>query len=164
MPKQEIEGAIRISVLDRLIDEEPKRGVEAPLTRSKSLQSIKAALRRDLEWLLNTRQSLDSMTREPGSMRGTLFDYGLTDITSLSMRSSKDQNRLLRTIEEAIELYEPRLQGVRVSLQQGSDTTRSLHFMIDGLLRLDPAPEHVYFDTVLETNTGEYEVKGEGGA
>jgi type VI secretion system protein ImpF len=164
MPRQEIEGAIRISVLDRLIDEDPKHSVEAPITRSKSLQSMKAALRRDLEWLLNTRQPLDAADRDSKELRGTLFDYGLPDITSLSMRSSRDQNRLLRTIEAAIELYEPRLHSVRVSLQSVADSTRSLHFMIEGLLRVDPAPEHVYFDTVLETNTGEYEVKGEGSA
>ncbi|MGH9405561.1 MAG: type VI secretion system baseplate subunit TssE [Terriglobia bacterium] len=164
MAKQEIETAVRLSVLDRLIDDDPKRQVETPLTRSKSLQAMKAALRRDLEWLLNTRRSIDADERESNALRGTLFDYGLPDITSLSMRSSRDQNRLLRAVESAIAQFEPRLESVRVSFQSMSDTTRSLHFMIEGLLRMDPAPEHVYFDTVLETNTGQYEVKGEGSA
>jgi predicted component of type VI protein secretion system len=29
------------------------------------------------------------------------------------------------------------------------------------MLKIDPAPEHVTFDTMLELNSGEYAVKGE---
>jgi predicted component of type VI protein secretion system len=41
---------------------------------------------------------------------------------------------------------------------QGRD--RVLKFVIEGLLCMDPAPEAVRFDTVLELGKGEYEVKG----
>ena len=37
---------------------------------------------------------------------------------------------------------------------------RSLKFVIEGLLCMDPAPEPVRFDTVLELGKGEYEIKG----
>ena len=47
---------VTLSVLDRLIDLEPKAAVEAPLTRSQSVRLLKAAVHRDLEWLLNTRR------------------------------------------------------------------------------------------------------------
>lgn len=164
MAKKELETAVQISVLDRLIDEDPKRGVEAQLTRSQSLQKMKDALRRDLEWLLNTRRTLDAAEYSGRELQGTLFDYGLPDITSFSTRSAKDQTRLLKSIESALAAFEPRLLGVRVSLQPMEGSTRVLHFMIDGMLRVDPAPEHVYFDTVLEVSTGEYAVKGEGSA
>ena len=164
MAKRETDAPVRLSVLDRLLNDDPKNKVEAPLTRAQSLREMKAALRRDLEWLLNTRQPLDAMAYDPKGLEGTVYDYGLPDITSLSLRSAKDQSRLLRTIESTIAAFEPRLQGVKVSLQPLSETARSLHFLIEGLLRVDPAPEHVYFDTVLETSTGEYEVKGEGSA
>jgi len=36
-----------------------------------------------------------------------------------------------------------------------------LRFQIQGLLRIDPAPERVTFDTVLELTSGEYQVKGD---
>lgn len=164
MPKRETEGALRISVLDRLIDEDPKRSQEAPLTRSQSLGRVKDSLRRDLEWLLNTRKTLDAAEYEGKDLQGTLFDYGLPDITSLSTQSSQDQGRLTRSIESAIAQFEPRLQSVRVSLRPAEGATRVLHFVIEGMLRADPAPEHVYFDTMLEVNTGEYEVRGDGSA
>jgi predicted component of type VI protein secretion system len=34
-----------------------------------------------------------------------------------------------------------------------------LRFRIEGLARIDPAPEQVTFDTVLELTSGEYQVK-----
>jgi predicted component of type VI protein secretion system len=37
---------------------------------------------------------------------------------------------------------------------------RALNFVIEGLLCMDPAPEPVRFDTVLELGKGEYEIKG----
>jgi type VI secretion system protein ImpF len=38
---------------------------------------------------------------------------------------------------------------------------RTLRFVIEGLLRIDPAPEHISFDTTLELTSGEYAVKGD---
>jgi type VI secretion system protein ImpF len=35
-----------------------------------------------------------------------------------------------------------------------------LRFQIEGLLIMDPAPEHISFDTVLQLASGEYQVKG----
>jgi type VI secretion system protein ImpF len=36
-----------------------------------------------------------------------------------------------------------------------------LRFQIEALLKMDPAPEQVLFDTLLQLNSGEYQVKGE---
>jgi len=41
---------------------------------------------------------------------------------------------------------------------------RQLRFSIQALLKMDPSPERVSFDTVLEVTTGQYAVKGESGA
>jgi predicted component of type VI protein secretion system len=45
-----------------------------------------------------------------------------------------------------------------MEMQEGS--YRALNFVIEGLLCMDPAPEPVRFDTVLELGKGEYEIKG----
>src|SRR5258708_24959242 len=47
--KREPLGPVTLSVLDRLLDHEPKSKVEGPLTHSKSLAALKVAIRRDLE-------------------------------------------------------------------------------------------------------------------
>ena len=42
--------------------------------------------------------------------------------------------------------------------------SRVLRFTIEAMMKIDPAPEHVTFDTMLELNSGEYAVKGDDGA
>ena len=39
-----------------------------------------------------------------------------------------------------------------------------LRFQIEGMLDMDPAPEHISFDTVLQLSSGEYQVKGDPNA
>src|SRR4029077_20362835 len=59
--KRELLGPVTLSVLDRLLDDEPKSKVEDPMTHSKSLAQLKIAIRRDLENLLNTRCTPEPM-------------------------------------------------------------------------------------------------------
>ncbi len=164
MAKRETEGPVTLSILDRLVDLDPKRHMEPPLTRAQSLRELKASLKRDLEWLLNTRRTLDEVPESSEELQHSLLSYGLPDICSLGIHSPKDQNRLLRTMESTISTFEPRIAGVKVTLEPVAHNTRILRFLIEGLLRIDPAPEHVSFDTVLELTSGQYEVKGEPSA
>ena len=149
-----------MSVLDRLIDQEPERKLEPPLTRAQSLRELKAALRRDLEWLLNTRRMIEGSPASLKELEHSLYNYGLPDISSLYLRSPNDQQTLLEAIKTAIDFFEPRVLNIKVTLEPGADDTRIIHFGIEGLLRMDPAPEHVFFDTVLEPMSGQYQVNG----
>src|ERR1035438_7131003 len=55
-PSAEFATAVTLSTLDRLIDEDPTMSVEVMATRSHSVRQLKEGVRRDLEWLLNTRR------------------------------------------------------------------------------------------------------------
>jgi type VI secretion system protein ImpF len=150
---------VQQSILDRLLDAEPYSTVEAPQTRSQSIRQLKAALRRDLEWLLNTRQCIETVDGFP-ELRTSVFTYGLPDITSIRLESGQDEQRLLRAMETAIQLFEPRLANVRViAVEPLTKRARELRFHIEGLLLLDPAPELIAFDTTLDVSRGDYEVK-----
>ena len=59
MARWEPEQTVTQSVLDRLIDREPASRSEAALTRAQSVRQLKVSLRRDLEWLLNSRRTPD---------------------------------------------------------------------------------------------------------
>jgi type VI secretion system protein ImpF len=50
---------------------------------------------------------------------------------------------------------------VSVTLQARDDLEPSLRFRVDALLRIDPAPEPVAFDTVLQPDVGRFVVVGE---
>ncbi len=130
-----------------------------PATRSQSLRYFKEALKRDLEWLLNTRQPPIPELVDYPLAKASVINFGLPDITSLGLSSASDHGRLRKAIETCLRNFEPRLMDVRVTLE-GSDTAdRRLRFHIEGNMKLDPAPEEISFDTVLELSSGEYKVK-----
>jgi type VI secretion system protein ImpF len=160
MPATQREGPVTLSVVDRLVDLEPERKLELPLSRAQSVRELKAALRRDLEWLLNSRRTIEESPVSLKEVGRSLYNYGLPDVASLYLRSSKDQAYLLESIKTAIEIFEPRLLNVKVTLESASEDKRVIRFAIEGLLRMDPAPEQVFFDTVLEPTSGQYQVKG----
>jgi type VI secretion system protein ImpF len=142
------------SVLDRLVAVE-----DWPATRSQSVRFFREALKRDVEWLLNTRRpplvQLDSWP----AAKASVVNYGLPDITSLGLTSAADHNTLRLAIAACLRAFEPRLTDVHVTLEGSDLADRRLRFHIEGNLRLDPAPEEVAFDTVLELSSGEYKVK-----
>jgi type VI secretion system protein ImpF len=160
MARRDATGPVTLSLLDRLIDREPNNRSEIPLTRAQSLHELKLALKRDLEWLLNTRKTIDPA---PDSARETVrsvYHYGFADISSRSVHSSRDHGDLVREMESAIAVFEPRLKRAKVRMEPVEGGYLALKFVIEGLLCMDPAPEPVRFDTVLELGKGEYEVKG----
>ena len=80
----------------------------------------------------------------------------------MSLNSPRDRQRLLRLVEQTIAIFEPRLTAVRVrAIDSAASGPRVLRFQIEALLKMDPAPEQVLFDTLLQLNSGEYQVKGE---
>jgi len=160
MARRDATGPVTLSVLDRLIDRDPKTRSEVPLTRAQSLRELKLALKRDLEWLLNTRRTIDPAPESARETIRSVYYYGFADVSSKSVMSPRDQSDLVREMELSISFFEPRLKRakVRVEIEQGS--YRALKFAIEGLLCMDPAPEPVRFDTILELGKGEYEIKG----
>ncbi len=163
MPKPESEANVTQSLLDRLIDTERDLAADAPLTRAQSVRQLKASLRHDLEWLLNTRriplEAPDSLVE----LQQSLYNYGLPDMSAFSLNSPKDQSRLSWMLESTVTTFEPRLEAVKVTMEPVSPGSRMLRFQIEGMLRMDPAPERISFDTVLELTSGTYQVKGDAG-
>lgn len=154
MARANTETLVTQSVLDRLMQVE-----EWPATRTQSVRFFRDALKRDLEWLLNTRQPpLDPFESWPGA-KASVVNYGLPDITSLGLKSVTDQRSLRVAIEVCLRTFEPRLMDVRVTLESSDTVDRKLRFHIEGNMKLDPAPEEISFDTVLELTSGEYKVK-----
>jgi len=160
MPRREAIGPVTLSVLDRLIDRDPDNRSEVPLTRAQSIRELKVGLKRDLEWLLNTRKTIDPAPESARETVHSVYHYGFADISSKWLLSSRDHADLVREMESAIASFEPRLKRARVRMEVVEGSYRTLKFVIEGLLCMDPAPEPIRFDTVLELGKGEYEVEG----
>lgn len=165
MKNSGVDRSVQQSLLDRLVDLDPKSSSELPPTWSESVRQLKTSLRHDLEWLLNTRRIPTPLPESFEELPRSVYNFGFPDITSLGRDSREVRVRLLRQVEETIATFEPRLAGIKVSLAETADDgSRQLRFLIEGLLRMEPNPEQVVFDTVLEISSGEYHVKGDGRA
>jgi len=164
MAKSDSSRTVTQSLLDRLIDDKP-READGTMSRALSVKNLKESLKHDLEWLLNTRRNPDAAPDSMQELSQSLFNYGLPDFSALSVSSTRDRDRLLVELERTVALFEPRLKDIRVRLATESlGYSRVLHFQIEGMLQMDPAPEQVSFDTVLQLASGEYKVRGERGA
>ena len=162
MAKREIERTVQPSVLDRLTDESPRTSADSRITYAESLRMFKAAVQRDLEWLLNTRRIVEAATEDFEELQKSVYNYGMPDITSLSRDSAASRKQLLRQVEETLTIFEPRLGNVRVSMieVEGEALRRELRFVVEATLKLDPTPEQVMFDTVLHFSSGQIDVAG----
>ena len=163
MARSSTDTAVTLSVLDRLIDYDPRSSSEPPPTRLQSVRQLREAVRRDLEWLLNTRRVAVPPAEGLRELNRSVYVFGLPDFSGFHSSSPADQVKLIRQLQATVKLFEPRLTGVRVVLlDAGGDTAGKLRLRIEGMLSMDPAPEHVSFDTVLELSSGQCEVGNAG--
>jgi len=170
MARNEADQPVTQSLLDRLMDRDRDRDRDRSLpagvaadpyrSRSASIRGLKAALRRDLEWLLNTRRNPNAAPDTMPELSQSLFNYGLPDFSALSINSPKDRQHLMGEIERTVTLFEPRLRNIRVILQDPG-ASRAVRFQIEGSLQMDPSPEHISFDAELQVASGEYQIRGE---
>lgn len=125
-----------------------------------SVREYEDSVRRDLEWLLNTRRIVEPAPEGFSEVNRSLYHYGLPDITSLSADAAETPQRLMRQIQDSIELFEPRLSSVRVApLESEEKDSRQIRFRVEALLEMEPAPERVVFDTILDVASCKFRIK-----
>lgn len=150
------DGAITLSILDRLIDLDPRGTTESATSHQAGLRELKDAVRRDMEWLLNSRQNPDLDQEGFEEVQRSVYAYGLPDLTGLGANDPNEQARMKNAIERSIEYFEPRFFGVRVTTESVSSTDKQLRFRIEANLDIEPTPEPMVFDTVLEFGSGAF--------
>jgi type VI secretion system protein ImpF len=149
------------SVLDRLMDDDPETSVEAARNRSQLLREMKQSVRRDVENLLNARRRNLVLPPELTELKHSLLTYGVADFSGTGPATGKQQEAFCRVLEGIIKANEPRLLEVNVVLAANPEPgDRTLRFRIDALLRADPSPEPVVFDSTLEPATHAFAVQG----
>jgi type VI secretion system protein ImpF len=140
------------SVLDRLIEDVTEAA--APVREGDDLTQLLQNVRRDLEHLLNTRRRCVACPPAYRDLHRSLLEYGIPDFTglNLSLPTEREQTRL--AIERAIRQFEPRLKDVVVSVLATDDRAdRRLRLRITGVLRIQPLPERVEFDSEVDPST-----------
>jgi type VI secretion system protein ImpF len=142
--------SVRLSVLDRLIDEAPDKPDEPTLSNAEAIGHLRNNLRRDLEALLNAHRRWRSIPQGYEELSRSPLAWGIADFTAGAFNDPRKREELRTEIENAIRTFETRLTRVRVSLLDPNNTLSStLRLRIDGLFRVETDAEPIAFDTLI---------------
>jgi type VI secretion system protein ImpF len=161
--RTELERTVQPSLLDRLTDDHPNQGADPRQSREESVKRYRAAVQRDVAWLFNTRRSIREVPEQYAELLQSMHEFGVPDTTGIPVGTPEGLQTMEALLQEALERFEPRLANPRVRLVE-ADQVRApqVHFTVEAVLRMDPSPEAVMFDAVLEVARNEYEVRDAG--
>ena len=147
------------SVLDRLLDDNPRESSETHVAMFFDLRKFKRTVARDLETLLNTRcVNLEDEIELYPAVRDSMLTFGIIDLSSLSLLSPNDRALLRDKIRRTIELHEPRLTKVKVTLNAPEQFERMLRFRVDAILKVHPNKPPLVFDAMLQLSSNAYQI------
>jgi type VI secretion system lysozyme-like protein len=123
-----------------------------------SLQEIRACVKRDLDWLLNSSQYSPQVDLDGcPDVASSVLNYGMPDLTGKTV-SGFDQGHLERLLKQVIVNYEPRIIRRTLSVRVIADKTlfdhNALAFEIEGELWAEPQPIHLHLRTEFELEDG----------
>lgn len=124
-------------------------------------RALKATIRRELGWLLNTVQfeALNNLEPYP-EVQTSVLNYGLPDLVGLTMLKRSLHERA-RAIRKAIRTFEPRLDAasLKVDLTDVEPHGLSAAFLIQGDITAAAQAMPVKFRTELNPETAAVEVQ-----
>jgi type VI secretion system protein ImpF len=144
------------SLLDRLMDAEPERVRDLSVSAAESVAQLRRSVHRDVEALLNARRPWRSVPEVFPTLRLSPMGFGIADFTAGAFNDRRQREVLRAEIEDTIRRFEPRLTQIQVQLAEDGELSRAtLRLRIDALLRMDPLPEPIIFDTLVDTTTAD---------
>lgn len=145
-------------LLDRLFDDEPRRKSESRREKVISVKRFREGVKRDIEWLLNSKSRFYDLDDDLSYVRNSVLDYGIRDFTGLS-----SENLSLLTLEKVIRSslinYEPRLIADELKVKAVSSNSElskinALSFEIYGKIWAEPLPQDFVLRTEIALDTG----------
>ena len=143
------------SLLDRLADDEPDKGIESRERRVLSIRTLREGVLRDLAWLLNTTNllSVTNLQKLP-HVANSVLNYGMPDLSGMSV-AGLNLADLERVIRQAIWDFEPRLVRSSVSVKAIASSVgenNKIMFEIEADMWAQPYPERLYLKTELDVD------------
>jgi len=153
-----------LSVLDRLLDDEPEyQGDEPQADYQSGLRRLRESVIRDLGWLLNARVGRSpvydgSGRHEQDPLHGTVVRFGIPDITTVDLKNEERREQMGHSILNAIKRYEPRLDFVSVQVDEDEAERGQTVFKVAGRLLVDPEPIRLTFDAAVSWRNRSVEI------
>lgn len=162
MGQWSLKERLQPSLLDRLTDLQPDKTRESSSQQSMSQEQFKAAVIRDLGWLLNS-VALDVCTNLDAypAVAKSVLNYGLPDLSGHTS-STIDVHHVEKAIRAAILQFEPRVirNSLQVKVHTNSDAMahNSLVFEIAGAVFGQPSPFQVVLKSELDLESSEFQL------
>lgn len=110
----------------------------ALLDRLSGVDSYQSSILAELERLLNTRRSdITPLAKAPG-----VAAYGIPDLSTFTTANEGAASRIIDRIEKAICLFEPRLRGTQIGIEQRPGEPDRLDVTIQAQIRKTHEPFH----------------------
>lgn len=159
------------SLLDRLIDNEPRQRIEGLDARALTRQQLRAAVMRDLSWLFNairaepepnsSRKSELELWKSAPDARRSVLNYGMPAFAGVTL-SSMDTRTIEREVTEAIKAFEPRIDpdtlNVEVKIDDGNQHNM-MKLIIRGQMWSQPVPLELLLSANVDVETGSTQVR-----
>ena len=171
MPITEIEGFPTPSLVDRLSNDEPdfydstdvdaSGQIRRQANKARTREAVKRyedSVRRDLEWLFNSRRVKDDRLAKYPELQSSVFCYGIPDLNSEYPSRTHDKDELLHNMEDAVARFDRRLCDLTIEFGSPVLGSHLLHFQISGVVMMDPVPAEVAFQSSLDPIIGECKV------
>lgn len=148
------------ALLDRLIDDDADKSVEARESRLITGRKLRAAVLRDLAWLFNASRPSDEIdpVEMPHAYR-SVINFGLPALSGTTASSVSGED-LESRIRDAILAYEPRiipetLQVSAILSDMVLDHHNQIQVEIRGKLWAQPVPLEILLRTAVDLETNE---------
>lgn len=141
----------RATIIDRLVDFDPKSKTEVKPFRTFGRDELKESIRLNIEWILYTRSSLSSELFDKSEL--TVIDYGVPDFGSYFTINEADQKRLIEKLEIIIAAFESRISDVKIKMRQkgGDKPEKAFNIVIDAKMIINNVREAISFITVMNS-------------
>jgi type VI secretion system protein ImpF len=144
----------QLPLVDRLMDADPAEPADRPVSTAAAMQALRTSVRNDLEELLNSRRRWRSWDPRLAELDRSLVGFGLPDFAAGAFNDADRREELRQLVETCIRRFEPRIVNLHVSLiETAGQLSPTLRLRIEALLKAEPVPEPVAFDTLVELDT-----------
>ncbi|KWI27929.1 type VI secretion protein [Burkholderia ubonensis] len=161
------------ALLDRLTDTDPQRRAEPPGAQWIGAGRLRAAVLRDLAWLLNTRNGEDGFVDWSAfaHAQASVLNYGMRPLVGKPM-SGVERLAVETSIRDAIVRFEPRIAPASVEVRSVPDAPGGaagerrhnvLLFEIRGTLWSVPHPVEFVLRSDLDLETGAMSLQSAAG-
>ena len=121
---------------------------------SYSLEQLKASIRENIEFILNSRSQLNIHDAPFVTEKKNLFYLGLSDFSLQNLSDAAIAEEFQKEAKKVIENFEPRLQNIRVSLATELKESHKSFFQlkIEGELKTNSLQKNnsqILFNTIL---------------